>query len=89
MEPEGAGKAEQSRTLLVAMCDALDYAHRQGIVHRFMTLVVAERHFATKVVRAKVNGTAAKASTILTAPTWGVSIWRRMPTSSLLRHQLK
>jgi serine/threonine protein kinase len=25
---------EEARTLLAAMCDALDYAHRQGIVHR-------------------------------------------------------
>jgi len=25
---------EEARTLMVALCDALDYAHRQGIVHR-------------------------------------------------------
>jgi hypothetical protein len=25
---------EEARTLLVALCDALDYAHRQGVVHR-------------------------------------------------------
>ena len=31
---QGPLESEEARTLLVALCDALDYAHRQGIVHR-------------------------------------------------------
>jgi serine/threonine protein kinase len=31
---QGPLDSEEARTLLVAICDALDYAHRQGIVHR-------------------------------------------------------
>src|SRR5215467_14049700 len=31
---EGRLEAEEARTLLVHMADALDYAHRQGVVHR-------------------------------------------------------
>jgi hypothetical protein len=31
---QGPFPPEEARTLLVAICDALDYAHRQGIVHR-------------------------------------------------------
>jgi serine/threonine protein kinase len=34
LKREGPLQPEETRTLLVAMCDALDYAHRQGIVHR-------------------------------------------------------
>jgi serine/threonine protein kinase len=34
LKREGAFPPEETRTLLVAICDALDYAHRQGIVHR-------------------------------------------------------
>src|SRR5207247_1085393 len=34
LKREGPFPPEQARTLLAAICDALDYAHRQGIVHR-------------------------------------------------------
>jgi serine/threonine protein kinase len=34
LKSRGALEPEEARTILVAMCDALDYAHRQGIVHR-------------------------------------------------------
>jgi tRNA A-37 threonylcarbamoyl transferase component Bud32 len=34
LKNHGRYSPEEARTLLVAMCDALDYAHRQGIVHR-------------------------------------------------------
>jgi Protein kinase domain len=34
LKHRGALESEEVRTLLVALCDALDYAHRQGIVHR-------------------------------------------------------
>ncbi len=34
LKKQGALEPEEARTILVAMCDALDYAHRQGIVHR-------------------------------------------------------
>jgi serine/threonine protein kinase len=34
LKRQGPFPPEEARTLLVAMCDALDYAHRQGIVHR-------------------------------------------------------
>jgi serine/threonine protein kinase len=47
-------------------------------------LLLAERRRATKFVRAKVNATPAEVNAILTAPTWGVATWRRVPISSLL-----
>jgi serine/threonine protein kinase len=34
LKRQGPFPPEEARTLLVAMCDALDYAHRQGILHR-------------------------------------------------------
>ena len=34
LKRDGALPPEEARGLLVAMCDALDYAHRQGVVHR-------------------------------------------------------
>jgi serine/threonine-protein kinase len=34
LKRQGPFPPEEARTLLVAICDALDYAHRQGIVHR-------------------------------------------------------
>lgn len=34
LKREGPLPPEEARTLLVAICDALNYAHRQGIVHR-------------------------------------------------------
>src|SRR6185295_17903635 len=34
LQRQGTLESEEARTLLVAVCDALDYAHRQGIVHR-------------------------------------------------------
>ena len=34
LKRQGPLESEDARTLLVAICDALDYAHRQGIVHR-------------------------------------------------------
>jgi hypothetical protein len=34
LKSQGALEPEEARSILVAMCDALDYAHRQGIVHR-------------------------------------------------------
>jgi serine/threonine protein kinase len=34
LKREGPYSPEEARMLLVALCDALDYAHRQGIVHR-------------------------------------------------------
>ncbi len=34
LKRQGALESEEARRILVAMCDALDYAHRQGIVHR-------------------------------------------------------
>jgi serine/threonine protein kinase len=34
LQRQGTLDSEEARTLLVAVCDALDYAHRQGIVHR-------------------------------------------------------
>jgi serine/threonine protein kinase len=34
LKNEGALDPEEARRILVAMCDALDYAHRQGVVHR-------------------------------------------------------
>ena len=34
LKRQGPFPPEEARTLLAAMCDALDYAHRQGIVHR-------------------------------------------------------
>ena len=52
-----------------------------------MALLLTERRRATKFVRAKVAATAAEASALLTTSTWGVSTWRRSPTSSLLGGQ--
>jgi serine/threonine protein kinase len=49
-----------------------------------MALLLTERRRATKFVRAKVAATAAEASALLTTSTWGVTTWRRAPTSSLL-----
>jgi serine/threonine protein kinase len=34
LKSHGPYSPEEARTFLVALCDALDYAHRQGIVHR-------------------------------------------------------
>jgi len=34
LRARGPADADQARILLAAICDALDYAHRQGIVHR-------------------------------------------------------
>ena len=34
LKRQGPFPPEEARTLLVAICDALDYAHRQGVVHR-------------------------------------------------------
>jgi serine/threonine protein kinase len=34
LDRQGPLPPEEARTLLVSLCDALDYAHRQGIVHR-------------------------------------------------------
>jgi serine/threonine protein kinase len=34
LKRDGAYSPEEARTLLASLCDALDYAHRQGIVHR-------------------------------------------------------
>jgi serine/threonine-protein kinase len=34
LKNHGTYSPEEARALLVALCDALDYAHRQGIVHR-------------------------------------------------------
>jgi eukaryotic-like serine/threonine-protein kinase len=34
LKRDGPFPPEEARTLLVAICDALDYAHHQGIVHR-------------------------------------------------------
>src|SRR5678815_207952 len=34
LKNHGRYSPEEARALLVALCDALDYAHRQGIVHR-------------------------------------------------------
>jgi len=34
LKNHGPYSPEEARTFLVALCDALDYAHRQGIVHR-------------------------------------------------------
>jgi len=34
LKRQGPFPPEEARTLLATMCDALDYAHRQGIVHR-------------------------------------------------------
>jgi hypothetical protein len=34
LKQQGPFPPEEARTLLVALCDALDYAHRHGIVHR-------------------------------------------------------
>jgi eukaryotic-like serine/threonine-protein kinase len=34
LQRQGPFDSDAARTLLVAVCDALDYAHRQGIVHR-------------------------------------------------------
>ena len=34
LKSQGALEPEEARRILVAMCDALDYAHRQGVVHR-------------------------------------------------------
>jgi serine/threonine-protein kinase len=34
LKNRGSYSPEEARTFLVALCDALDYAHRQGIVHR-------------------------------------------------------
>jgi serine/threonine protein kinase len=34
LKHQGALESEEARRILVAMCDGLDYAHRQGIVHR-------------------------------------------------------
>jgi hypothetical protein len=34
LKRDGPLPPEEARTMLVAICDALDYAHRQGIVHR-------------------------------------------------------
>ena len=49
--------------------------------------LLAERHRATKFVRAKVGITAAEASAILTTSTFGVPTWRRAPISTLLGGQ--
>ena len=34
LKSQGALEPDEARRVLVAMCEALDYAHRQGIVHR-------------------------------------------------------
>jgi protein kinase-like protein len=34
LKRDGPFPPEEARALLVSMCDALDYAHRQGVVHR-------------------------------------------------------
>ena len=34
LQRQGAFDPEAARTLLASLCDALDYAHRQGVVHR-------------------------------------------------------
>ncbi len=34
LQRAGPYEPEEARTFLVALCDALDYAHRQGVVHR-------------------------------------------------------
>jgi hypothetical protein len=52
-----------------------------------MAVLLTERRRATRFVRAKVAATAAEASALLTTSTWGVSTWRRAPTSSLLGGQ--
>ncbi len=52
-----------------------------------IVLVLVERRRATKFVRAKVAATAAEASALLTASTWGTPTWRRAPISSLLDNQ--
>jgi hypothetical protein len=51
--------------------------------------VLAERGYATRFVRAKVDISAAEASSILTTSTFGVTKWRRAPISSLLDTQAR
>jgi tRNA A-37 threonylcarbamoyl transferase component Bud32 len=49
-----------------------------------MIVVFIERFRATRFVRAKTSATAAEASALLTTSTWGISVWRRPPASTLL-----
>jgi serine/threonine protein kinase len=52
-----------------------------------MMSLFAARRRAMRSVRAKVSATALEVSSILTTATWGVTTWRRAPTSSLLSGQ--